>query len=89
LIQMISMRYGSIPVARDTGGLADSINKKVGFKFKTFSSNSFKTSLKKAINTYNTPKEWLKMQKNCLKLDFSWDKSAKIYLKLYEKSIKK
>jgi len=91
LIQMISMRYGTIPVVRDTGGLSDTINPKLGFKFKNFSTPSLKNTLKKALNLYyKNPNKWLKLQKNCLKKDFSWGLSAKKYLTLYKKlAIKK
>jgi len=83
--QMIAMRYGTIPVARATGGLADTINRKLGFKFKEFEADALEKTLAKALNIYyKKPKKWLKMQKNCMKQDFSWNKSAKAYLKLYK-----
>lgn len=86
LIQMIAMRYGAIPVGRNTGGLADTINSRLGFKFKDFSTPSLKAALKRALNVYyKNPKKWLKLQKNCLKKDFSWDLSARKYLTLYKK----
>ncbi len=86
LIQMIAMRYGTIPVARDTGGLSDTINNKVGFKFKKFTSKELEITLKKALNIYiKYPQKWLKLQKNCLKKDFSWTFSARKYLTLYKK----
>jgi len=83
--QMIAMRYGTLPLVRETGGLADTVNKKLGFKFKEFEPVALEKTLEKALNVYyNKPKKWLKMQKNCMKQDFSWDKSAKEYLKLYK-----
>lgn len=86
LIQMIAMRYGAVPVARDTGGLTDTINRQVGFKFKEFSSAGLKKVLKVALNVYlKHPLKWLKLQKNCMKKDFSWDFSARKYLTLYKK----
>ncbi|MBD3248332.1 glycosyltransferase [Candidatus Falkowbacteria bacterium] len=88
LTQMISMRYGTIVVARDTGGLKDTVDQKVGFKFSDFSSKDFESALKKAIKVYNDdPKKWLKLQKNSFKRDFSWNKSAKDYLAIYKKLI--
>lgn len=87
--QMIAMRYGTVPVVRSTGGLADTVDSKVGFKFKEFSNKALLKSLKKACNTYyKKPKEWEKIQKNGMKKDFSWDNSAKEYLRLYKKILK-
>jgi starch synthase len=84
--QMIAMRYGTIPLVRATGGLADTVDKKVGFSFSDFSSYAFIKTLEQALNTYyKKPEKWKKMQKNGMKKDFSWNKSAKEYLKLYEK----
>lgn len=88
--QMIAMRYGTVPLVRETGGLADTVDSKVGFKFKEFKTSSLKVALKKAIITYNlNPKKWEKIRANGMKKDFSWNKSAKLYLKMYLKALKK
>lgn len=87
--QMIAMRYGAVPIVRATGGLDDTIDGKVGFKFKNFSSDALLKILKKALNIYyNHPKKWRDLQINGMKKDFSWDKSAKEYLKLYSYCVK-
>lgn len=87
--QMIAMRYGAVPVARATGGLDDTITPSFGFKFKNFTSEDLYNTLKNAINLYRTnPKKWQEMQKNGMKKDFSWNASAKEYVKLYKKLIK-
>ena len=87
--QMIAMRYGTVPVVRATGGLADTVSAKTGFIFKEFSSEALLKTLAKAIKIYQTdPKKWLIMQQQGMKKDFSWNKSAKEYLKLYRKLIK-
>ncbi len=84
--QMIAMRYGTIPVARATGGLVDTINKKNGFLFKNVDSEEFYNCLKNALDIYYNKKDkWRKMQINGMKTDFSWDRSAKEYLRLYRK----
>jgi len=84
--QMIAMRYGTVPVARATGGLADTVDEKVGFKFKKFSEPEFRKTLDRALKIYyNKPEKWKRLQINCMKKDFSWDKSAREYLKLYKK----
>ncbi|MCK5320094.1 glycogen synthase [Candidatus Parcubacteria bacterium] len=84
--QMIAMRYGTVPVARATGGLVDTINKKNGFLFKNVDSEEFYDCLKIALDVYYNKKDkWRKMQINGMKSDFSWDRSAKEYLRLYKK----
>ncbi len=87
--QMIAMRYGTVPIARATGGLRDTVDAKVGFKFEKFSSREMFETIKKAVGVYyKSPKKWMQLKKNCMKRDFSWDKSAKEYIKLYKKVLK-
>ncbi len=87
--QMIAMRYGTLPIVHATGGLADTVDDKVGFKFGKFSSQSLYNVIKRAINVYkNNPKKWQKMQKTAMQKDFSWKNSAKKYLSLYYKIVK-
>ncbi|MFH1426942.1 MAG: glycogen/starch synthase, partial [Patescibacteria group bacterium] len=102
LTQMIAMRYGSVPVARATGGLKDTVfnlsgvkcqmsnvGGANGFVFKKFESKELEKTLQCALNIYyNKPKKWLKLQKNGMKKDFSWKKSAKEYAKLYKRLVK-
>ncbi|MDD5071591.1 MAG: glycogen/starch synthase [Patescibacteria group bacterium] len=86
--QMIAMRYGAVPIVRATGGLADTVDKKVGFSFFNFSSQAFAKTLEETLNIYyKKPRKWKKMQKRGMKKDFSWNKSAKEYLKLYKKLV--
>lgn len=86
--QMIAMRYGTIPIVRKTGGLADTVDARTGFSFKSFSGADLYKTTAQALNTYyNKPKKWRRLQKNCMQKDFSWNKSAKEYLKLYKKLI--
>ena len=88
--QMIAMRYGTVPVVRNTGGLSDTVNGSLGFKFNDFSEEALYKTLKKALNIYyNKPTGWKKMQKKGMRKDFSWDKSAREYLKLYKKLLGK
>lgn len=90
LTQMIAMRYGSVPVVRATGGLADTVNQKVGFTFKNFTASEFYKTLELALKIYyEKPKAWRLLQFNGLKKKFSWDKSAGEYLKLYKKLAKR
>jgi len=87
--QMISMAYGTIPIVRKTGGLADTVeDKKSGFVFEKYKSEALLNTLKEALNFYKNPKRWRKLIKFAMSKDFSWQKSAKKYLKLYKKLIK-
>jgi starch synthase len=87
--QMIAMRYGSLPIVRATGGLKDTVDESVGFIFKKFSARAFYLAVKRAVDVYyKEPKKFKKMQITAMKKDFSWDNSAKEYLKLYKKLLK-
>lgn len=86
--QLISQRYGTVPIVRQTGGLADTVkDKKTGFVFKEYSSEALLKCLEKALAFYKNQEKWQKMQKKAMSKDFSWSKSAKEYLKLYKKLV--
>lgn len=88
LIQMIAMKYGTIPVASKTGGLKDSIaNGKNGFLFEKGKSTRLRKTIKHALNIYKDPVRYKKMVERAMKKDFSWDKSAVLYKKLYQEMI--
>ncbi|MFN2195618.1 MAG: glycogen synthase [Anaerolineales bacterium] len=84
--QMIAMHYGSVPVVRAVGGLADTVQDGVtGFTFFNYTSDSFAQALARAIYIYNIDREsWLAIQKNGMSADFSWQRSARGYQQLYE-----
>lgn len=91
LSQMIAMSYGTIPVVRETGGLKDSVipyNKYTGvgngFSFANYNAHEFLFTLKEALRIYTDDKEgWNKVFKQALNTDFSWKKSAELYLQCY------
>lgn len=84
LIQMIAMRYGTIPIAAKTGGLADSIaHGKTGFLFKKDSPRSLVHAVKKALRILDSELLHGKMVEAAMLRDFSWGKSAELYKKLY------
>lgn len=94
--QLISLRYGTIPIVRKTGGLADTIqsfnsktNKGNGFSFTDYLSKKLLLTIKKAISTYKDKKAWNQLIKNAMQEDYSWERSAKEYIRLYSKAIKK
>ncbi|SHH33211.1 glycogen synthase [Thermosipho atlanticus] len=90
--QMYSLRYGTIPVVRYTGGLADTVKeydektfKGNGFGFKEYSSAYLLKAIARAVDFYKNKKvHWRKLVENAMKTDLSWERSAKEYLKLYE-----
>lgn len=93
--QMISLRYGTIPVVRQTGGLADTIvdygrdrSRCNGFVFKDFESTAFMEAVKEALHVYrNQPEEWSSIMKRGMAQDYSWKRSSVKYLDLYMKAM--
>lgn len=90
--QLIALRYGTIPVVRRTGGLADTIseynaiaNRGNGFMFERYDPWDFFYAIKRALEIYGRKGIWKRLVINALKCDFSWDNSAKAYLELYKK----
>lgn len=84
--QMIAMRYGSVPVVRATGGLADTVQDgHNGFTFLDYSGDAFWVALSRAIYVYNVDKlRWHHIQQNGMRTDFSWNQSAQGYERLYQ-----
>jgi starch synthase len=92
LTQMYSLRYGTIPVVRATGGLEDTIQEfdpsegsGNGFKFEEYSASALLASLRKAISSYRQKNLWKPLVRKAMTYDFSWDRSAREYLRLYQK----
>lgn len=93
--QLYAMRYGTVPVVRHTGGLKDTVidikkgkDKATGFCFTPYSAASLANALKRAINLYGSP-AWDSIVKNCMTYEFSWEKSAARYIKLYKSILHK
>lgn len=93
LSQMIALRYGSIPVVRETGGLKDSItdsgdNEGNGFTFMTYDTGDMLRSVHRAVSSYNEEKKgWDILVDRAMRCDNSWGKSANEYIKLYKNII--
>ena len=91
LSQMISMRYGTLPIVHQIGGLRDSVwaynpieGVGTGFGFEEFGSFWMMEEIKQALNVYNKqPKVWASMMKTAMTSDFSWDSASQNYLDLY------
>lgn len=87
--QMIAMRYGSVPVVRATGGLADTVqDEKTGIVFDYYSADAFWQALSRAIYIFNVNQnQWQQIQHNGMLADFSWQRSAQGYQQLYDWAI--
>jgi starch synthase len=87
--QLIAMRYGSVPVVRATGGLADTVQDGMtGFTFSQHSSDDFWHAIERAVFVYNEDREnWRAIQEHGMKADYSWQRSAGGYEQLYEWAI--
>ncbi|MEX0602081.1 MAG: glycogen synthase GlgA [Bacteroidota bacterium] len=94
LNQMYSMRYGTVPLVRATGGLDDTVEdyaeggKGTGFKFDKFDSKELLKTIQRALKVYHQPEEWKKLMRNGMARDFSWENSAKKYVNLYKELLK-
>ncbi|MCL4339217.1 glycogen synthase [Patescibacteria group bacterium] len=89
LVQMLAMFCGTLPIAHKTGGLKDSIkDDRNGFLFESYSSESLERTVKKAVDIWHHDKlRYRKMVEDAVASDFSWNKSAKEYIGLYQKLV--
>ncbi|MBQ9827889.1 MAG: starch synthase, partial [Lachnospiraceae bacterium] len=92
LSQMIAMRYGTLPVVRETGGLKDSVipynqytNEGTGFSFANYNAHEMLFTVKNAARVYrDEPEVWSRLMDNAMRADFSWERSAESYKKIYQ-----
>lgn len=92
LSQMIAMRYGTLPVVRETGGLQDSVipynqytGEGTGFRFANYNAHEMKDAVLRAVTLYReNAAQWQTLVERAMVQDFSWMRSAKEYLALYE-----
>ncbi|MCF8260207.1 MAG: glycogen synthase GlgA [Melioribacteraceae bacterium] len=95
LNQMYSLMYGTVPIVRETGGLADTVENYDpkedtgnGFSFQKYDPKELVKTVKAALDIYtNDPKTWTKIMKNGMKSNFTWLNSSKLYVDLYKKVI--
>ena len=90
--QLIALRYGSVPVVRETGGLKDTIipydkytKQGNGFRFADYNAHEMMYALKRALSAYENYEEWKQIVENAMNSDYSWKESAREYKALYEK----
>ncbi len=96
LTQLYSLRYGTVPVARSAGGLVDTVEQwnaatgeGTGFRFDAADGTGIMWAIDQALAAYRDKKAWRKLMKNGMSRDFSWDRSARAYVDLYERAIAK
>lgn len=92
LAQLISLKYGTVPIVRKTGGLRDTIkiynkytNEGTGFGFENFESGDMLYAINNAIEVYGDPRSWKTIVRTGMNQDFSWEESARKYIELYNK----
>jgi starch synthase len=94
LNQMYSMRYGTVPIVRATGGLDDTVEdysgsgKGTGFKFEKYESKELLKVIQRALKVFQQPEEWKRLMRNGMAQDFSWENSARKYIGLYKDLLK-
>ena len=93
LNQIYSLKYGTVPIVRATGGLDDTIEewdaKKgtgTGFKFAGFDSKDLLAEIDRALNAFQNKKAWERLMRNGMARDYSWRGPAKEYVRVYEKA---
>lgn len=90
LSQIFSMRYGTVPIVRETGGLKDTVipynvftKEGTGFTFANYNAHEMKDAMARALEIYRNRDEWEQLIHRCMDQDFSWENSAKEYQNLY------
>lgn len=92
LSQMVALRYGTVPIVRETGGLRDSITdcgdgKGNGFTFKSYNAHDMLDAIRRALTLYYNG-DWNELILRALNCDFSWGRSANAYIRLYKETLK-
>ena len=94
LTQMISMRYGTVPIVREVGGLKDSVrpyptNSALGFTFLWYSADDMLRAIDYAVGTWHEKENWRELMLRDMVEDLSWSRSAKEYIKIYSSLIER
>ena len=96
LNQMYSLRYGTVPVVRAVGGLADTVRDyrprsrvSTGFVFEEYTGGAMLGALQRALALYQDRRRWRALQASGMRQDHSWDRSAREYVKIYERAVKR
>jgi starch synthase len=89
LNQMYSLKYGTVPVVREVGGLADTVTPRNGFLFREYTPEALLNALTRALAAYGNRRKWRALQLAGMREDHSWDRSAREYVKIYERALKR
>jgi starch synthase len=84
--QIISLRYGTVPLVFKTGGLADTVTEENGFVFDNYSDEDLIRTISQAVKAFEAKKKWTALMERAMRCNFSWEASAKKYIRLYEKA---
>ncbi len=91
IAQMLAMRYGTVPIVRETGGLSDSVipynrysNEGIGFSFTNYNAHEMLYTIEKAVQLFHVKELWNELVSRAMSADFSWDASAVKYMEMYE-----
>ena len=92
LNQIYSLKYGTVPIVRATGGLDDTIDEQPdgggnGFKFWGYHSSALMDAIQRALGIFRNKKQWAKLMKRGMLQDFSWEKPTQEYVRVYERTI--
>lgn len=92
LAQMVALRYGTVPVVRETGGLKDSVKdcgdgEGNGYTFKSFNAHDMLGALRRAEGAFALKEQWQDLVHYCMTCDFGWSRSAKEYIEMYKKTM--
>lgn len=92
LAQMVAMRYGTIPIVRETGGLKDSVRDAGGengngFTFKTYDARDMQNAVERSCALFADKRKWNALVRRAMQCDYSWNVSAKDYMVMYEKLV--
>jgi starch synthase len=83
LNQIYSLRYGTVPIVRATGGLEDTVDSATGFKFSEYSPGALAGAIGEALHAYRSPEPWVERMRMGMAKDFSWEASAAEYQRMY------
>jgi starch synthase len=87
LNQVYSLRYGTVPVVRATGGLDDTIEEGTGFKFAEYTGEALLEAVRAAVRAFANPEEWQLTMRRGMSKDFSWKAPAAAYAELYRRML--
>jgi starch synthase len=99
LNQLYSLKYGTVPVVRSTGGLADTVvdytdeglnsGRSTGFVFEDYTADALKGAVGRALTLYRDSERWRRLMLNGMGQDWSWDRSAEEYMGVYRRAVGK